>query len=248
MRRRSIGVLSVDQLFALRQRRVDGCPSSAVIEALERYVGDDRKALLQNVLAARLGSISVLFDQPYDPHNGAAVMRSAEAFGIQHLHVIERAGAPFLAANSVTRGASKWIDLHCHGSLSEAVSAVRRTGQTLVAAVADGELEPEALTQLDRVCIVLGNEREGIRPELLARCDRTVRVPMRGFVESLNVSVTGAILMHAATRGRTGDLSAEDRARVYARGLYFSLRSADKILDVLGLGPSVSRVPAQREG
>jgi tRNA (guanosine-2'-O-)-methyltransferase len=246
MRRRSVGVLSVEELFALRRQRVESCPPSVVIEALEAYVSDERKALLHRVLAARLGSVSVLFDQPYDPHNGAAVMRSAEAFGIQHLHVLERPGAPFLAANSVTRGASKWIDLHCHPSLSEAVAAVRKAGQTLVAAVADGELEPEALSRVERICIVLGNEREGIRPELLACCDKTVRVPMRGFVESLNVSVTGAILMHGATRGREGDLSAEDRMRVYARGLYFSLRSSDKILDVLGLGPSVSRVPDQR--
>ncbi len=235
MRRHSFGVLTVEELYALRLARVESCSPAAVIEALEPLVGEERKALLLRVLASRLESVSVLFDQPYDPHNGAAVIRSAEAFGIQHLHVLARAGTPFLAANSVTRGANKWIDLHCHPTIADALLALRSKGHTLVAAASDGELEPEALGELDRVCIVLGNEREGIRPEVLAACDKTVRVPMRGFVESLNVSVTGAILMHAATRGRAGDLSAEDRMRIFARGLYFSLRSADKILDGLGL-------------
>lgn len=235
MRRHSFGVLSIEELFSLRLSRVESCSATAVIEALEPLVGDDRKAVLSRVLAARLGSVSVLFDQPYDPHNGAAVMRSAEAFGIQHLHVLERDGAPFLAATSVTRGSNQWLDLHRHPTISHALAAVRAKGQTLVGAVSDGELEPEALAHMERVCLVVGNEREGIRPEVLAACDKTVRVPMRGFVESLNVSVTAAILMHATTRGRPGDLSAEDRTRLYARGLYFSLRSADKILDVLGL-------------
>ncbi|MGD0526520.1 MAG: TrmH family RNA methyltransferase, partial [Polyangiaceae bacterium] len=80
------------------------------------------------------------------------------------------------------------------------------------------------------VAIVLGNEREGMREAVAAACTHRVRVPMRGFVESLNVSVTGAILLHAATRGRPGDLDDTARLRLYARGLYLTVPRAEDIL------------------
>ena len=83
---------------------------------------------------------------------------------------------------------------------------------------------------MPRLGLVLGNEREGIHPDLAAACSARVRVPMLGFVESLNVSVTAAILLHAATRGRSGDLGGDARLRLYARGLYLSVPHAADLL------------------
>ena len=100
----------------------------------------------------------------------------------------------------------------------------------LVAADPDGELAPHDLASIPRLGIVLGNERDGIAAELKAACTRRVRVPMRGFVESLNVSVSAAILLAQATVGRSGDLLAADRLRLYARGLYFTVEKADEVL------------------
>jgi tRNA (guanosine-2'-O-)-methyltransferase len=201
-----------------------------VVRVLEPLVLDRRKQRLWDVIGARLASVSVIFDSPYDPHNGAAVLRSCEAFGVQNLHVIERRTTPFLAAVSVARGATNWVDIHTHGSVEAGLQAVQAQGLELVSAHPEGELLPEDLASLPRVGIVLGNERDGIQRELADACRRRVRVPMRGFVESLNVSVTLAILLHAATKGRQGDLSEEDRLRLYARGLYFSVVKADEIL------------------
>ncbi|HEY6462395.1 MAG TPA: TrmH family RNA methyltransferase, partial [Polyangiaceae bacterium] len=103
-------------------------------------------------------------------------------------------------------------------------------GMPLVATHPEGELAPEDLATLPRMALVLGNEREGIRPAIAAACAHRVRVPMRGFVESLNVSVTAAILLHAATRGRPGDLPEAERHRLYARGLYLSVPRAEDLL------------------
>ncbi len=83
---------------------------------------------------------------------------------------------------------------------------------------------------MPKVALVLGNERDGICDELLAACSRSVRVPMRGFVESLNVSVTAAILLAAATSGRAGDLPPDVRRRFYARCLYLSVAHAEEVL------------------
>jgi tRNA (guanosine-2'-O-)-methyltransferase len=155
-------------------------------------------------------------------------VRSCEAFGVQRLHVVEREGVRFLLAKPVARGAEKWMDVFVHASPAGAVESLR--GFELVAAHPDGELEPDELAAVPRVAIVVGNERDGIRDELARACARRVRVPMRGFVESLNVSVTAAILLHAATRGRAGDLDEADRARLYARGLFFSVPQAEVVL------------------
>ncbi len=104
------------------------------------------------------------------------------------------------------------------------------TDTVLVATHPEGELAPEDLARVPRVGLVLGNEREGIHDELAHACAARVRVPMRGFVESLNVSVTAAILLHAATSGRPGDLAPEAQRRLYARGLYLSVPHAEDVV------------------
>ena len=96
------------------------CPDLAldparVVRALEPLVTETRRARITEVIGRRLGSITVAFDAPYDPHNGAAVARSCEAFGVQEMHVVERANTPFAVAASVARGAQKWIDVVRHG-------------------------------------------------------------------------------------------------------------------------------------
>ncbi len=200
-----------------------------VITVLERFVNDRRRARLHAVIDARLGSVEVMFESPHDPFNGAAVIRSCEAFGVQRLRVIETR-EKFLAATSVARGSHKWIDVISHADAESAIDGAKKNGLELIATAPDGELAPEDLSQIPRFSLVLGNEREGIGDILRASCTRAVRVPMRGFVESLNVSVTAAILLSRACEKRPGDLSEGDRRRLYARGLYFSVSRADELL------------------
>ncbi len=200
-----------------------------VIEVLERFVSDERRERLKEILSKRLDSVSVLFDAPHDPHNGAAVIRSAEAFGVQTIHVVERR-EKFLTAGTVSRSAEKWVDVVAHADSEGALAALRAKGMKLVGAHPNGKLRPSDLGNIPKVAIVLGNERDGIAEDLSNACDEFVRVPMRGFIESLNVSVTAAILLHAATSDREGDLSPKDRERLYARGLYFTVQRADEIL------------------
>jgi tRNA (guanosine-2'-O-)-methyltransferase len=229
MRRRTAGVVGKDDLDA-RVVRAESYDPDDVVRILEPYVTEGRRARMKEVIARRLASVAVAFDRPYDPHNGAAVLRSCEAFGVQQLHIIEREGTPFAAARSVARGAEKWLDLSCHRSLGSFLSWADSAAMTLVATHPQGELEPDDLSRISRLALVLGNEREGIRPELGAACSLRVRIGMRGFVESLNVSVTAAVLLHAATRGRAGDLPPKDRRRLYARGLFLSHPRAREIL------------------
>ena len=211
MRRTTPGVLGTHDLVLPRAFRAEEESPAQVIRILEPFVTDARRARLREVIGRRLASVAVVLDRPYDPHNGAAVLRSCEAFAVQRLHVVERKGTPLAIAHSVARGAEKWVDVTCHASAVSAVDWARAESLPLVAT------HPE-------------DEREGIQDELSAACAARVRVPMRGFVESLNVSVSAAILLYSATRGRSGDLDEPARLRLYARGLYLSVAHAEEII------------------
>ena len=233
MRRKTPGVVKGSELLPALIKRVERHDAARVVELLEPLVLDRRAQRLKDVIAQRLESVQVVFDAPHDPHNGAAVLRSCEAFGVQYVHVIERL-EKFLAAPSVAKGAEKWVDLHHWSNVDEVIATMKDRGLELVAAAPDGELAPHELVSIPRLALVLGNERDGIADKLAAACTRRVRVPMRGFVESLNVSVSAAILLAHATVGRAGDLSEEERLRLYARGLYFTVDKADEVLEKFG--------------
>jgi tRNA (guanosine-2'-O-)-methyltransferase len=208
--------------------------SGAIIRILEPLVTPERAARLLGVFAARLDSVTVVMDAPHDPHNGAAVIRSCDAFGVQRLHIVERV-EEFLAANTVARGSERWVDVRTYSDADAAVATLEASGHQLVATHPDGDLLPQDLASVPRLALVLGNERNGIAEQLRAACRHSVRIPMRGFVESLNVSVTAAILLQHATSGRPGDVPEEERAWLYARALALTVPRAPEILAAMGL-------------
>jgi tRNA (guanosine-2'-O-)-methyltransferase len=203
-----------------------------VIEALEPLSEERRRARLLEVIRARVGRVSVLMDMPKDPHNAAAVVRSADAFGVPEVHVVLREEA-FLVGHRVAQGTERWVEVVAHRKAEDAVQALKARGFRLIATHPKGTLVPDDLRSIDRLCLVLGNERDGISEALSAAADDSVRIPMRGFVESLNLSVAAAVLLSAALAGRPGDLSASEQERWYAVGLLRSVPRADEILAAL---------------
>ena len=90
MRRKTPGVVKGSELLPALIKRVERHDAARVVELLEPLVLDRRAQRLKDVIGQRLESVQVVFDAPHDPHNGAAVLRSCEAFGVQYVHVIER--------------------------------------------------------------------------------------------------------------------------------------------------------------
>jgi tRNA (guanosine-2'-O-)-methyltransferase len=207
---------------------------AAVGRTLAAFVQPGRAERLRAVFAARLDAVTVVMDAPHDPHNGAAVIRSCDAFGVQRVHIVERMER-FLASNTVARGSERWVDVRTHESVEDAVAALAASGHELVATHPEGDLVPSDLAALPRPALVLGNERTGIVADLYAACRHSVRIPMRGFAESLNVSVTAAILLHHATAGRPGDLPQTERDLLYARALVLTVPHAPEILAAKGM-------------
>lgn len=219
----------------LREAFSDIDPEPYIV-ALEPLVTELRRERLSQVLDQRLASVTVVMDAPHDPHNGAAVMRSCDAFGVGRIHVVER-HEPFAASSAVAKGSERWVDVIAHSSAREAVEAVSGDGFTLVGTHPAGDLLPAALADVPRLALVMGNEHDGISEELSQACDTYVRVPMRGFVESLNVSVTAAVLLSSATAGRSGDLEPLARRRLYARWLALSVPRSLDVLAAHGIEP-----------
>jgi tRNA (guanosine-2'-O-)-methyltransferase len=207
-----------------------------VISVLEPYASEARRSRLIEVFSRRMNSVTLVLDALHDPHNGAALLRTADAMGLTRVHVVERSET-FLAHAGVARGTHKWVEVVAHRSAADCANALKATGHALVATHPLGDLVPEDLCKLPRVALVMGNEHEGIGKDLRDACEHAVRVPMNGFAESLNVSVSGGILTAFATHGRQGDLDPQERRRLYARGLAVSVPHASELLDAAASAP-----------
>jgi tRNA (guanosine-2'-O-)-methyltransferase len=201
-----------------------------VIAALGPLVSDLRRERIERVLASRTRSVIPVLERLADPHNTAAVVRSADALGAQEVHVVE-ARDGFVASARVAKSAERWLDLVRHDTVARCAEALHGRGYRLLVAALDGEVLPADLAAIPRVAIVFGNEHDGVSAEVRAVADGAFRIPMRGFVDSLNVSVAAAITLHAALAGRAGDLDDADKLRLRARWYLQSVERAGEIVE-----------------
>jgi tRNA (guanosine-2'-O-)-methyltransferase len=219
-------------------RLIDRLGPEAVCRALAPLRTEDRRARIDEVLAARLGSVVPVVEDVFDPHNGAAVIRTAEAFGLQELHVIEP-GLRFQAAHGITRGCHRWIDLHRWRDSHEAIAALRGRGFRVLATGPDATMTIDEIGGDRPVAVLFGNERHGLAPRTALACDATVALPMYGFTQSFNLSVSAALVLAqlAARRrawlGAQGDLSEERLAWLRARWSALKVRGAVHVVERL---------------
>lgn len=155
---------------------------------------------IESVLARRTRRITVLFEDLYYPHNASAVMRTAECFGVQDVHVVEQEKR-FRPSKDVARGAGRWLTLWRHREFDDARRALRSSGYLLAATSVDPDSVPLEDVPVDRPLVLcFGTEELGLSADAMARADLHVHVPMDGFTESLNVSVTAALCLRELTR------------------------------------------------
>ncbi len=177
----------------------------------------------ESVLARRLHNLALVVEDLHDSHNIDAVIRTAEAFGIQRLFRIESdAAAPI--SRKVTQGAHRWLSVQRFADPVAAADAVRAQGFEVWAAdVAPGARPLDELELPPRLAVAVGSELEGLSPALREVADRRFYLPMSGFTGSLNVSVSAAIVVWELTRrirerdGAAGGLPAEERTTLRRR-------------------------------
>mgnify|MGYP001795284197 CR=1 FL=1 len=209
-------------------------PAEAIVAALVPHVTPARWARMQAVAASRSYAVQPVLEAFHDPHNASAVLRSCDAFGIQRVHVVP-GEEEFLAARKVSRGTDRWLELVAHEGIAPCLDGLKAQGFEIYVASMEGDVHPAELATVPKVAVVFGNERRGPSPTARALSDGTYAVPMRGFVESLNVSVAAAITLQAVMHGRPGDLTETERRALEARYLMTTLASAEAILRERGV-------------
>ncbi|MCV6620284.1 MAG: tRNA (guanosine(18)-2'-O)-methyltransferase TrmH [Cellvibrionaceae bacterium] len=175
----------------------------------------ERLAKIRAVLNRRQPDLTVINDEVHKGRNLAAIMRTCDAVGIDHMHIVEPKEG-YRSFRGTASGSNKWVEVSTYDSVSEAIKAVKRSGMKVVAAHLDERaVDYRSIDYCQATALLMGMEKEGVSEEALALADETVVIPMQGMVESFNVSVAAAIILAEAQRQRQ------------AAGLYESLRLSD---------------------
>ena len=167
---------------------------------------EKRKGKLLKVIQQRQEGVIVLEDI-HDPHNAAAVWRSCDGFGFQKVYLIfdkEKAFNPKKIGKASSSSANKWLDFKIFKSTKKCLLELKKDGFKIVATVLDKEainLQSSDF-KLQKVAIMLGNEHRGLSETAISLADEKVYIPMKGMVQSFNLSVTAAVVMYEVSKQR----------------------------------------------
>lgn len=174
---------------------------------LENILTDNRKERFLSVLENRTKHFTIVVEDVFQMHNTSAVMRSCEVFGIQELNVIEQRFGKRID-KEIAMGAQKWVDINQYDTVTTCISALQNKGYQIIATTPhenDCLLEDFDITKPS--ALFFGTERDGLSPEILEKADGFLKIPMVGFTESLNISVSAAIIIQNITnRLRNSDI------------------------------------------
>lgn len=166
---------------------------------LENIVTDKRKERFLNVLENRTKHLTIVVEDLFQLHNTSAVMRSCEVFGLQDLHVIEQKYGKTID-KEIAMGAEKWVDIHRYNNNQACIDALKSKGYQIVATTP--HVEAHHLEDFDvtkPAAFFFGTERLGLSEDIMNQADTYLKIPMVGFTESLNISVSAAIIIQQLT-------------------------------------------------
>ncbi|SNS23532.1 TrmH family RNA methyltransferase [Dokdonia pacifica] len=207
-----------------------------LLDYLQSYLTDRRRDLFDRVLSERTYHFTVAVEDVYQLHNTSAVIRSCESFGVQNLHVIEEVNVKRID-REIAMGAQKWVDVHRHTSTKACVQSLKADGYRIIATTPHKKayrLEDFDITQ--KAAIFFGRETEGLSPEVLEAADDFIYIPMVGFTESLNISVSAAItLQYIMTRLKSTDISWQlSTAEIFEKKMEWTkkmIKDVDRIVE-----------------
>ena len=167
----------------------------AYLEFLENILTDNRKERFLNVLKNRTNHFTIAVEDVFQMHNTSAVMRSCEVFGIQELNVIEQRYGKSID-KEIAMGAQKWVDINAFDSISGCVDSLKAKGYQIIATTPhENNCLMDDFDISKPSALFFGTERDGLSEEILQKADGFLKIPMVGFTESLNISVSAAIII-----------------------------------------------------
>ena len=171
---------------------------------LSPHITTERLNLFSKIIEQRTRYITVVLEDIYQSQNASAVLRSCDCFGIQDVHIIENRNE-FRLDSEVSLGSSKWLTLHKYNKKDNnslaTIKELKIRGYKIVATTPhtnDQELPDYDITS-GKTAIVFGSEKPGVSEIIMNEADEFLKIPMYGFTESFNISVSAAIVLHYLT-------------------------------------------------
>lgn len=207
---------------------------------LSGFITEQRLEKIDHHLGFRTRHVTLVLEDIYQTHNASAVVRSCDCFGVQDLHVIENKNR-YTINPDVTLGSSKWVDIIRYGKLNidntrECLVGLKQRGYTLAATTPHkDDILLDELDLSEPVALLFGTELTGLTEDALDLADTFVRIPMVGFTESFNISVSAAITLYSVmTRLWKSDidwrLSQEEQNKIKLRWLLKDLRKSNLLV------------------
>ena len=166
-----------------------------LLSYLEGFLSEERKQRFLDVLVNRTRFLTVAIEDVYQLHNTSAVIRSCDAFGIQDIHVIEDRFGKRLDKN-IAMGAEQWVDVNRYQTAYDCIDTLKAKGYKIIATTPhDNSSLLSDFTVTSKTALFFGTEKEGLSDEVLQKADGFLKIPMVGFSESLNISVSAAIIL-----------------------------------------------------
>jgi tRNA (guanosine-2'-O-)-methyltransferase len=206
-----------------------------LLEYLKSFLTPQRQSRIEAVLSQRTRHFCVAVEDVYQLHNTSAVMRSCDVFGVQDLHVIEERNLKRID-REIAMGAQKWVDVHRHHKVEDCIDELRKQQYQIVATTP--HTDEVLLSDFDitkKSCFFFGRETEGLTETVLQQADCFLKIPMVGFTESLNISVSAAIVLQSVTSKLRNSainwqLSQEEINKQYLKWIKKTVKDYDKIV------------------
>jgi len=171
---------------------------------LRNFITPHKKQIFKQILEQRTKYLCFVLEDINQPHNASAVLRTADCFGIQDVHIIENRNK-YQVNKDVALGANQWIDIKKYSPAeSNTPNIIQKLKQENYRIIATSpHLKGVALDEFDlakgKAAIFFGSEINGLSSFALQNADEHLLIPMAGFTESLNISVSAAIIAYHLT-------------------------------------------------
>ncbi len=203
---------------------------------LENIISLERMQKFKKTLNNRTKHITVVLEDVYQMHNTSAVIRSCDVFGVQQAHAIEMKNKNELDSQ-IAMGAQKWVDLEYHNSTKVCIDKLKLQGYQIIATTPhNNSCMVEDFDITKKCALFFGSEKDGISEDVMQQADGFLKIPMVGFTESLNISVSAAIILQSvATKLRKSNINWQltdgEKEFYQLHWMKKSIKSIDKILE-----------------
>jgi tRNA (guanosine-2'-O-)-methyltransferase len=170
---------------------------------MRQFTTERRLKKIERTVRSRQQSLHVVLENIHDPHNVSAIFRTCDAVGVPKVSLLYSVEKFPKISRTTSSSASKWVESAAYESAGQCFPFLKKEGFKIYAATLDEDaVSIYDIDFTEKSAIVLGNEHRGVSEEAARYADKLIYIPMRGMIQSLNVSVAAAVILYEAQRQR----------------------------------------------